>query len=138
MQSYRVDINATQRQIIGELNYLKISSLVDFTVESESKFVYLYPGVIRHVKSHHPGIAEIYGPKLPDILISPDYVGKNNRHPGSIELYKLFDQTILMSVKLADDGYLFVSSFYDLDNPLDKISSRLRSGRIVPYNYPNT
>ena len=65
---------------------------------------------------------------IPDIILSPDYVGINpNEHDSSIEFIKRYADNVLVGVKLdADENYLYVSTMHDIQE--SKISRRLYSG----------
>lgn len=128
---YNIDINANKNQIVGQLNIVAIKALT--LVEFPTAEVWMYSGAIRHVKKYHPGIMERYGHLISDIIASPDFVGKNPSNPGSIEMVKFVDQHVLLAIDLDPSGYLYVSSFYDLNNGPEKLKKRLASGRWVPY-----
>lgn len=132
MSKYTVNPNATERQIVGQLDLAKINALlgVNFTGTGE---VWMYPGLKKHVMKAHAGIFEAYHQYLPDIIASPDYVGQNPKEPDSLELIKQITDTVLLAIKLDPSGYLFVSTFFDLKNAPDKIRKRLATGRIKPY-----
>lgn len=125
------DENSTKALSIGHIDVVKVKKLtgIDLGVSE----VFIYPGAIKHIKREHPGIWDNYKHTLPTILTSPDYIGKNPKVPDSIELYKQVGDTLLLAIKLDPTGYLFVSSFYDLNNANVKIAKRLKSGRIVPF-----
>jgi hypothetical protein len=128
---YSIDINASNNQIVGQLNIVAIKALtgIDFPVAE----VHMYAGAIRHIKKWHPGIIELYGHLIPDMIANPDYVGQNPSEPNSVELVKVVSQHVQLAIKLDPSGYLFVSSFYNLDNGEFKVNKRLLSGRLVPY-----
>jgi len=135
MSQYTVNPNATTRQIVANLDVAKINRILGKNVFSETGIpteVWMYPGLKKHVQKRHPGIFEAYHQHIPDIIENPDYVGQNPKEPG-VELYKMINDTILLSINLDPTGYFYVSSFYDLDNAAVKIQKRLRSGRIKPY-----
>jgi len=126
-----IDINGTEIQKVGTLNIEAIKQLtgIEFPVAD----VYMYPGAIKHVKKHHPGVMEAYGHLIPGMISHPDYVGCNPKVPNSIELVKVISEHLLLSIQLDPSQYIFVSSFYRLDNGIEKIQRRLASGRIVRY-----
>lgn len=93
----------------------------------------MFPGAIKHIKKRHPGILESFGHLIPEIIEFPDYVGQSPRHPNSVELIKVVSEHLLLAIKLDPSGYLFVSSFYELNNGPYKIKKRLRSGRLVRF-----
>jgi len=118
-------------QSVGHLDIQKIFNLTG--VQLPSSEVLIYPGAIKHIKKRHPGVFEQYGELIPSIVTSPDYVGENPSEPGSVELYKVVNDHLLLAVKCDPTGYLFVSSLYTLNNGAYKIQKRLASGRIIPY-----
>lgn len=85
-------------------------------------------GFYKHILKRH---AEYIGyiEFISDIIEKPDYIGINPTVPNSIELVKLFDEHILISIKLDSvNDYLFVSSLYNIET--SKLKRRLYSGRI--------
>ena len=74
---------------------------------------------------------------IPDIILTPDYIGVNPNEQGlSIELIKRYADHVLIGVKLDTEGeYLYVSTMHDIQE--SKISRRLHSGRIKPYSVDN-
>lgn len=131
MTKYVVNLEATKTQIVGELDILVLKKLVG--VEFPSGIVYMYPGVLKHIKKDHSADLLNYGKYIPQIIENPDYVGKNSKVPDSVELYKFIADYILLAIKLDPSGYLYLSSMYQLNNAQYKIQKRLQSGRIVPY-----
>ena len=131
MEQYKIDINATTIQIVGELNIEAVKKLIG--IEFPDGKVYMYPGAIKHIKKRHNGLIEQYGHLIPVIIANPDYVGQNPKEPNSVELVKVITEHFLVAIKLDPSGYLFLSSFYDLDNGPYKVQARLRSGRLKPY-----
>lgn len=131
LEPYNININATDVQIVGKLNIESIKRLtgINFPVAE----VQIHPGAIRHIKREHPGIIEQYGHLIPEMISHPDYVGKNPTVPNSVELIKVVTDTVLLAIKLDPTGYLYISSFYDLNNAAVKLQKRLRSKRLVPY-----
>ncbi len=126
-----IDPDCKTRQIAGYIDNEKIYQLIGVwfhTIEVE-----MYPGFIKHCKKKHPGIFEKYYQLIPEIIFNPDYIGKNPKETKSIEMYKRVDETLLLAIKLDPHGYLYLSSFYELNNAEFKIQKRLRKGRIVPY-----
>lgn len=132
MELYSVDINSREIQTVGKLDVEHIKKLtgIDFPVSD----VLMYPGVIKHINKGHSGLLEKYGHLIPSMISNPDYVGKNPSVPDSIELIKVVDSHLLLAIKLDPSGYLFLSTFYELDNGAVKVQKRLNSGRIVPFN----
>ncbi|MGF9710463.1 PBECR2 nuclease fold domain-containing protein, partial [Paenibacillus naphthalenovorans] len=113
------------------LNTAAVKNLVgiDFPVDE----VYMYPGAIKHVRKNHPGIIESYGHLIPDMIANPDFIGQHPKVPNSLEIIKVVSDHLLLSIQLDPSGYLYVSTFFELNNGHNKIKKRLASGRIVPY-----
>lgn len=90
--------------------------------------IYKSSGLIKHVKDHHPG-SEGNVALIPQIIASPDYIGKHPNEPDSIELIKTFSNNVMVCIKLdKHKDYLYVASVYEISNR--KICNRLHSGRI--------
>ncbi|ALS80296.2 hypothetical protein AUO94_08960 [Planococcus kocurii] len=123
--------NSTGRLLVGKIDRDKINRLTGIAFLEEE--VFIYPGAIKHINRNHPLVWNQYKNELPSILLNPDYIGKNPTVPNSVELYKFVSQQLLLAVKLDPSGYLFVSTFYVLDNAEHKIKKRLASGRIQLY-----
>lgn len=130
-ESYSIDFDSKDIQIVGKLNLSAIENLTG--VKLPVSEVNMYPGAIKHIRRRHPGILETYGHLIPDMISNPDYVGQNPKEPNSIELVKVINPHLLLAIKLDPSGYLFLSTFYVLDNGDVKVSKRLKSGRLVPY-----
>jgi len=76
------------------------------------------PGLRKHVKKRHKDFLK-YLDIISDIITNPDYIGVNPNEPNSVELVKIYDHIILVSVNLSMDTekkYLYVSSLYDISN----------------------
>lgn len=123
--------NSSGRLLVGQIDREKINRLTGITFHEQD--VFIYPGAIKHINRNHPLVWNQYKNELPDILLNPDYIGKNPTVPNSVELYKFVSKHLLLAIKLDPSGYLFVSTFYVLDNAEHKIKKRLESGRIQVY-----
>ncbi|MEK4277570.1 PBECR3 domain-containing polyvalent protein [Paenibacillus sp. FSL R7-0026] len=132
MQPYSLNLNSQDIQVVGKLDVVKIKSLtgVDFPTD----LVQMYPGAIRHVQRNHPGIIEQYGHLIPSMIANPDYVGQNPKEGNSVELVKVIGPHLLLAIKLDPSGYIFLSTFFELDNGVHKVQKRLKSGRLAPFN----
>ena len=90
--------------------------------------IYQSAGLQVHIRKRHPDELRNLS-KIPDILKSPDYIGKHPREPSSIELVKDLGENVMVCVKLdADENYLFVASVFEISN--GKLNNRLNSGRL--------
>ena len=123
--------NSSGRLLVGQIDREKINRLTGIAFREQD--VFIYPGAIKHINRNHPLVWHQYKNELPNILLSPDYIGKNPTVPNSVELYKFVSKQLLLAIKLDPSGYLFVSTFYVLDNAEHKIKKRLASGRIQVY-----
>ena len=126
MSNYVISVNANKTQCIGELKQEIINCL---NVPCVCGKVYLYPGVMNHVKKSHYYCYQNYLILLPDILKNPDYVGINQIYTDSIELVKIYQDVVLVSITKNKDVFLYVSSLYDIT--MKKVNKRLNSGRLV-------
>ena len=90
--------------------------------------IYQSPGLLKHVKSHHPG-SEGNIALIPQVIANPDFIGKHPKESDSIELIKTFANNVMVCIKLDQrEDYFYVASVYEVSNK--KISNRLHSGRI--------
>ncbi len=88
-------------------------------------------GLISHVRKHHPNEVDNIT-LVPDVIRSPDYIGKHHKEPHSIELVKVLDKNVMVCVKLdIDDGYLYVASVFSIKD--SKLKNRLNSGRLKKF-----
>jgi len=126
LNNYVVVANASKTQCIGELKQDIVNCL---KTSFDYGKVYLYPGVISHIKKTHFYCHQNYLTLLPEILENPDYIGINQIHIDSIELVKIYTDVILVSIEKNGSGYLYVSSLYDISTK--KVNKRLNSGRLV-------
>lgn len=93
--------------------------------------VYQSNGLIVHIQKRHPNIVNQMH-LIPDILANPDYVGKDPSKPNSMELVKVYNDNLLISITLdPDEEYLYVSTIYDINQ--SKLVRRVNSGRLIPY-----
>lgn len=92
--------------------------------------IYRSKGLLSHLIKHKHFTCLRLIEKISDIINSPDYIGINpNEKEGTVELIKIFDQNILIGIKLnADENYYYVSTMYEIQQ--SKIKRRLHSGRI--------
>ena len=93
--------------------------------------IYQSYGLSKHVQSRHPN--EMHNLRLiPQIIAAPDYVGRNPREPNSVELVKIYDDNVMVCVKLdTTNGYLYVASVFEISAA--KLQNRLNSGRLKSY-----
>ncbi len=90
--------------------------------------IYRSSRLINHIQRRHPDFVG-YMDKLPEILLNPDYIGKNPKEPDSMELVKVFDDNILVAIKLdIKNNYLYVASLYNISD--GKLHNRIHSGRL--------
>ena len=94
--------------------------------------IYMSEGFSIHIRKRHPGYVQYIG-RVSEIITSPDYIGCNPKEPDSIELVKVFDENILLAIKLDKKrDYLYVASLYDVNT--SKIERRLAGGRLKAYD----
>lgn len=125
--------NTNEIQVVGKLRQ-EIINLLGITLVAGD--ILMYPGAIKHIQRKRPDDFKKYFQRIPDIISEPDYVGVHPTEPDSVEFIKVINNDVLVAVKLAPEGYLFLSSMYAL-TPL-KVPKRLKSGRLiaVPKNKP--
>lgn len=90
--------------------------------------IYQSPGLLTHVQKRHPTeVANLA--HVPNIIQSPDYIGKHPKEANSIELVKVLQGNVMVCVKLdARAGYYYVASVFEISN--SKLQKRLNSGRL--------
>lgn len=127
----KIDINSTKTQLVGVLPECIINY---YSLQCASLEVYMPPGVIKHLhKQGHWNDFVTYHEDIPGMIALPDYAGQNPKEPGTVEIYKILNDHVILPIKLNAESGLFMSSFYILDNGADKIQKRLRSKRIKPF-----
>ena len=131
MEIDKFDENSSGPLLVGQIDVVKVKKLTGVSFPEQN--VFIYPGAVKHINRNHPLVWNRHKYELPNILSNPGYIGKNPKVPNSIELYKFVSDHLLLAIKLDPSGYLFVSTFYELDNARHKIKKRLASGRIQPY-----
>ena len=93
--------------------------------------VYQSPGLRTHILKHHPSRLNDM-PLISSIIQSPDYIGHNPSHPDSIELVKVFQDNLMLCIKLDQQNQrLYVATFFEITT--SKLQSRLNTGRLVPF-----
>ena len=90
--------------------------------------IYQSTGLQAHIQKRHA--TELSNlDRISEVIAHPDYVGRNPTEVNSIELVKVFDENILVCIKLdTKAGYLYVSSVYPIRE--SKLRNRLNSGRL--------
>ena len=97
--------------------------------------IYVSKGLTKHIQYRHSNCL-IYIDKIPEIIESPDYIGKNPHEPNSVELVKIYEDNIQIGIKMdLDKNYLYVATLYDIKQ--SKIERRLNSGRLKNINKIN-
>ena len=95
--------------------------------------IFMSEGLPIHlVKRNHTDCLK-YIDSISEIIEHPDYVGVNpNEKNDSIELVKVYDENILLGIKLdLSTNTLYVSTMYSINE--SKLKRRLHSGRLVKY-----
>ena len=88
-------------------------------------------GLEKHILKRHSNQVH-YLNRVKEILENPDYIGSNSKEPDSIELIKIYEDNILIAIKLDySNGYYYLASLYDISE--GKINNRLNSGRLKKY-----
>ena len=119
---------ANQLQKVGEYSgqYNDVLKLELPTVS-----IYVSDGLKKHMLKRGHSNCEKYIENIPDIISTPDYIGKNPKEPNSIELVKVYtDDNVQIGIKLdISENYLYVATMFEVKQA--KIERRLNSGRLV-------
>lgn len=90
--------------------------------------IYQSCGLQVHIQKRHPSEVSNLA-YVPEIISSPDYIGKHPKEPDSIELVKILSGNIMVCIKLdRDENYLFVASVFEISE--GKLKNRINSGRL--------
>ena len=90
--------------------------------------IYQSTGLQIHILKRHPHLLG-YLSKIPEIILSPDYIGIHPNEPNSIELVKRYAENIQIAIKLdIDKNYLYVASLYEIKEA--RLKKRIHSGRL--------
>ncbi|WP_409276400.1 plasmid-related protein (plasmid) [Neobacillus sp. SCS-31] len=128
-----INPNATTTQLAG---YVPQEVLDHYSIQCPSNEVTIPPGVLKHIRKQRHWVEFMqYYQDIPDMIANPDYAGQNPKEPGTVELYKVINDHLLLAIKVDPSTGLFLSSFYKLDNPQSKVAGRLRNGRIHPISF---
>jgi len=92
--------------------------------------IFIGPSNIKHMKKNHPDDFVKYSMYIQDILQTPDFVGENPNN-GSLQFVKLFDDNVLVAVRLSSSGVYFARSLYVITET--KLSNYRKSGRLIPF-----
>jgi len=111
-----------------KVGYLDQKIIILLELDVQPSDIFLGQSNIMHMQKEHPEDFSKYFSFLPQILISPDYVGK---HPskGSIEFIKQLDENVLVAVRASQSGKLFVRSIYVINK--EKLARYIDSGTTV-------
>ena len=93
--------------------------------------IYQSAGLFAHVRKRHP--SELSNVLLvPQIIASPDYIGKNPKEGDSVELVKVLQDNVMVCVKLdRSEGHYYVASVYNISD--SKLKNRVNSGRLMKF-----
>ena len=91
--------------------------------------VYLSTGAEFHILKGHSQDYENYFNKMGEIISNPDYIGKSPETPDSIEIVKIFNDIVLVSIAINKNGFLYISSMYSIGT--HQLNSRIRNGRLI-------
>lgn len=70
--------------------------------------IYQSSGLKVHIAKRHPDLLD-YLPKIPEIILTPDYIGVNPNEAHSVELVKVYSQNIQIAIKLDIAANIFMS-----------------------------
>ena len=125
-----MNVNKQSISIVGKLQ-AEITGELNINLPNED--ISMYPGFIKHMQKRHPDCVK-YISNIQDIINSPDYIGVHPNEENSVELVKVFDKNILLSINLStktNKEYLYVSSLYDISEA--KLANRISSGRLKEF-----
>lgn len=90
--------------------------------------IYQSYGLKAHIQKRHP--SEVSNlTYVPEIISSPDYIGKHPKESDSVELVKVLSSNIMVCIKLdKNENYLFVASVFEISE--GKLKNRINSGRL--------
>ncbi|MGL4738220.1 MAG: PBECR2 nuclease fold domain-containing protein [Cellulosilyticaceae bacterium] len=115
--------------ITQEVGELRLEIVEKLGLEVKERRIVLYPGGIKHMKNRHYRAYKSYFKKIPDIIQNPDYAGISLSEERCIELVKKYDAYVLVAIKWDDQGRLFVSSMYMMDD--NRIENRVLYGKLL-------
>ena len=88
--------------------------------------IYRSKGLLTHLISRRHYTAAKYIDYLPEIIVSPDYIGYTD---GNIEMVKIFKDNIFISIKLDHvKNQHYVATMFD--SKMSKIDAYVKSGRL--------
>lgn len=125
-----MDTNENNIVIVGKLQEI-ITEKLNIILPNED--IHMYPGFKKHIEKRHPDCIK-YISSIQDIVSSPDYIGIHPSVENSVELIKIFDKNILLSINLStktESEYLYVSSLYEISQ--SKLDNRINSGRLIKF-----
>lgn len=106
---------------------------MELNIDTEIEKIIISKGLKAHViKQNHDNVLKYFS-EIENIINEPDFIGVNPREKGpSLEYIKIFDENILLAVKLdSKRNYFYTASMYEVTEA--KLQSMLRSGRIRKY-----
>ena len=115
---------------VGKYNE-RFNELLDINILQ--KEIFMSQGLPVHlIKRNHNDCLK-YIDRISEIIEHPDYIGVNpNEENASIELVKIFDENILLGIKVdLSTNSLYVSTMYSIHD--SKLQRRLHSGRLVKF-----
>ena len=116
---------ASKKICILKTKYLKALNIQN----CKCRNVYLSLGAEFHILRGHPQDYENYFNRISEIISNPDYIGKNPLLPNSIELVKIFNDIVLVSIAINIGGFLYISSMYSIGE--HQLNSRIRNNRLI-------
>ena len=125
-----VVLSSKNKKIVADIPKRIMDNL---NINSQSASVELTERAIRHIKDGHYEDYMKYGHRISEIIGSPDYYGSNDKYANTIELYKKFDDNVLLAIKVNKKSTFSISTMFVLKNGDNKIAGRLKSGRIKKF-----
>ncbi len=118
-----MDTNENSILIVGKLQE-RITEKLNINLPNEN--IHMYPGFKKHIEKRHPDCIK-YISNIQNIVNNPDYIGIHPSEENSVELVKVFDKNILLSINLStktEKEYLYVSSLYEISQA--KLDNRIK------------
>ena len=115
---------------VGEYNK-RFNELLKINITQQK--IFRSTGLVTHLIKHKHINCLKYMDRISEIIENPDYIGINpNEKNDSIELVKIYDDNILVGIKVdTSSNSLYVSTMFDIQE--SKLQRRIHSGRLIKF-----
>ena len=115
---------------VGEYNK-RFNELLKINITQQK--IFRSTGLVAHLIKHKHINCLKYMDRISEIIENPDYIGINpNEKNDSIELVKIYDDNILVGIKVdTSSNSLYVSTMFDIQE--SKLQRRIHSGRLIKF-----